>query len=433
MKQNFKIKLLTSVLALEIILLNLEHVPLNNVYAKKISNGDRLEQLVELQNEMYSESIEVKQTKEYQALIDKENLSRVVETKDKDGEILYEDYYSGSYVNGDGNLVILLNDADDEEKKEIEDAVSESVVIKSVRRPYQELKDNNSKFTDLLEMYTEEKNNNKINSDELIDLLDNITAFYIDIENNINVVSLQDASKESIEQFNNYFENDQNVRFVEEERPQMIATGIKAGRRIYSCNNSSSTGYSAYSVGSRASYVNSSGETVKGFLTCAHANNAVNDKIYINPSYTTEIGKITKRKYNGKVDAAFVKITNSNYTASRKVYYSDSAGTISDKFTLCNTCETVGNCVGETFYKAGSTTYITKGKVEAEGVTVTYTDGTTFKDLWQVNINVQKGDSGGVVFDTEECVSGIVQGGNSTYMYAINIDNIDNSFGTFVY
>ena len=38
-KQNFKIKLLTSVLALEIILLNLEHVPLNNVYAKKISNG----------------------------------------------------------------------------------------------------------------------------------------------------------------------------------------------------------------------------------------------------------------------------------------------------------------------------------------------------------------------------------------------------------
>ena len=263
--------------------------------------------------------------------------------------------------------------------------------------------------------------------------MDKVVKWCIDIKNNINVVSLQDVSKESIEQFSDYFESDQEIQFVEEERPKLLSTEIKAGRRIYSLCDLTNSGYCNYSVGSRAYYVNSKGETVKGFLTCAHGNNAVNDKIYINSSYTTEIGKITKRKFSEKVDAAFVKITNSNYTASRKVYYSDSAGTISDKFILCNNCETVGNCVGDTFYKAGSTTYLTKGKVEAEGVTVTYSDGRTFKDLWKVNMTCKNGDSGGVVFDTMKCVSGIVQGADSTYMYAINIDNIDDSFGTFVY
>lgn len=431
MKQNFKNKLLAVVLILGMVVLDLGYTPLSNVYAQGISNGDRLERLIKAQNEAVEESIEIEQLREYQALIDKDNLSHIVETKDKDGKIQYEDYYGGSYVNDDGNLVILLNDADDEETKDVKDAISENAVIKSVRKSYQKLKDNNTKFTDLLEMYTEEKNNSKVNNDELTDLLDNITGFYIDIENNINVVLLQDVSEESMKQFNDFFENNQEVQFVEEERPQLFATEIKAGRRIYSRADSSHI--NLYSVGSRASYVNSNGETVKGFLTCAHGNNAVNDKIYINSSMTTEIGKVTKRKYSGKVDAAFVKITNSNYTASRKVYYSDSAGTISDKFILSNSSETVANCVGETFYKAGATSYLTKGKVVAEGVTVTYSNGTTFKDLWKVNTTSKGGDSGGVVFDTTKCVSGILQGGDSTYMYAINIDNIDNSFGTFVY
>ena len=127
-----------------------------------------------------------------------------------------------------------------------------------------------------------------------------------------------------------------------------------------------------------------------------------NDIIYDANDTSKKIGKIVKKLDKGKVDAAFVKITNSNYKVSRQVYYKDSKGnkggpTITDDvYTYL-----ADGAIGMTVYKAGATTYLTKGKLVSDSFSYVY-DNVNYKDFYGCSYNSYNGDSGGVVYIYDE-------------------------------
>lgn len=141
----------------------------------------------------------------------------------------------------------------------------------------------------------------------------------------------------------------------------------------------------------------------------------------------------TKRQYSGTIDAAFVQITNADYAPFRRVYYSNSKGSISDKYILEAYTYLYDTFVGETLYKSGSTTYLTSGKVKSRSATAKFTSGYTFKDMWSTTYNSAGGDSGGAVFETGvPCIAGIHKGSGSV-SFAIKWDHITEKWDLYEY
>ena len=358
---------------------------------ESLSNGELVEQIIEEQEisknnisiEMTQEEIEVNQ--------DYEKVMNVV-TKRIRNEDVYVDYYGGSYLTDEGELIVQVTDTTSEQAKEIMDNTSEHVKIKKVETSYNELQERykriSEKFADLAAMQLE----NKIDDATLDELTSNMVGVSIDVKNNSVCVILKEVTDEAKTQFMSYYEED--VEFEKGEAEKTDATLIKLGRAIYNANRSRG------SVGMKAYYINSSGQQVKGFVTVAHLVQNVGDSIYLDGTLKTKIGKVTKRQYGGNMDAAFVQVTNSNYAPSRRVYYADSKGTISDKYVLDAYSYLSGTYVGAYIYKSGSTTFLTRGKVTNTSLTVR--DGGTdvvLTDLWQATYNCAGGDSGGAVFD----------------------------------
>lgn len=390
------------------------------VKAQDKSNAELLKQRIEESKESQKENS--KEILDNEIKDDYKKVQKIV-TMDTKRKKKYVEYYGGAYLTNEGQLVVQTVDALTSEQENILNNTSDQVVIKKVKNSYNSLQDTYKKISKKFQDCVENKQN--IENNELRALTDNMLEVSIDQERNAIVVSLEFVTDEAKAQFEKYY-GYSGVIFEEGEKDIEEATLLKLGRAIY--NSDGSRG----SIGMKACYINSAGETIKGFVTAAHLVDNVGDFVYIDSSAQTKIGKVTKRKYKDNMDAAFIKVTNSNYTPSRKVYYADSKGTVSDKYVL-GTGFLSETYVGETIYKSGSTTYLTKGKIISTDKTVKSTDiDAVLTDLWQADYVSAGGDSGGAVFDVDlgYYIAGIHRGSIGT---STKWENIVNTWNLEIY
>ena len=168
-------------------------------------------------------------------------------------------------------------------------------------------------------------------------------------------------------------------------------------------------------------------------------------RIYLDNSCSIAIGKVIKHKIGGKVDASFVEVTNSSYTPSRIVYYSNSSGSTSGGHTLCTDYLYLW-MTGVKVYKAGSTTYLTTGELIDYNYSTVLgydldNDGVDeseiqIKNMYRAKIKVRSGDSGGALYCKDEgdyCALGVTCCASTNYAAFIKWQNIDDKFEIYFY
>lgn len=398
-----KLKIKKQILVIMIICLvsSLMHPENLMVNAEDASNAELLKQRIEETKETQKRNYIEISDDEREINDDYKKVQKIVTKK---GEKKYEDYYGGAYMTEDGKLVIQTVGASTAEKKKILNNTSDHVIIKKVKNSYNDLQNTYEEISEKFQNCVEKQQQSK----ELEELTDNMVGVSVDQQQNAVVVYLDSVTDEAKTQFAHYYGNS-GVIFEEGEEEWEEETLLKLGRAYY--DSASGSG----SIGMKAYYINSNGEKIKGFVTAAHVVDNVGEAIYIDKARKIKIGKVTKRKYKDNMDVAFIKITNEDYKPSRKVYYADSKGTISDKYVL-DTGYLVGTYVGATIYKAGAKTYVTKGKIVSTSKTVkSAKTNMVLTDLWQADYESSKGDSGGAVFDVEvESIAGIHRGSLGT-------------------
>lgn len=363
-------------------------------------------------------------------------ISEIMVDKYYDNQV-YSDYdnnYAGEYLNDNGQVVVLSLDQQAVEKKLIKVG---DIKIKTAKFNLDYL----LKIKQIIDnkIINFEKNN-KIISPKNKEILSNFSGLYIDVEKNAVIVELYDLSERSINLFKEVICNDNAILFEKGSMAFDSATELQLGRAIYT--KPSETTVSKSSIGYPSMYYDSNGNKVYGFITCAHGKN-VGDIVYINSSCLTKIGKVVKRKLSGTVDASFVKITNSNYILSRRVYYKNSDGVTGGVkitgqtwyYTNDGEESNYNPAKGELAWKSGSTSYLTSGKIVSTWATVTTVNG-TLTDVYKATVSLSPGDSGGVFFQKdyagEYSVMGISKATGGGYSYFVRIENIEKELGVYI-
>lgn len=392
------------------------------VCAKEERGGDILSKYYSMKNEaVYEDEAELSTAREKYAKIKK-----VLKKKDKKNM----NCYSGSYIDDDNNLVVATNN-----KKKLKDEGVVADRFEKVEFSYEELQNT----YDELNKYVE--SNKKEILDENNNDIDNLTGFNVSVQDNKVIVEVLDINNtSSIEAIKNAVSNVDCLEIVEVEKTDENATTLKLGRKVFVCRKDKKSG-SYLSIGIKAYYINSKGEKVHGFITAAHGTKETGEYVYLtNNISNAAIGQVVKRKYSGKVDAAFVKLTNRNYTLSRQAYYSNSKGSTSGGPTMSYKLYTslYDGAIGDSVYKVGYKTYLTKGKLLSDSATKVASGSSTgsIKDMYKSSYKADHGDSGGTVYYHDEDGNQYlgIHHGRVTYTngtedaYAVKWDNIDDAW-----
>lgn len=222
-----------------------------NVQAKTITKGQKLMLLVE-QKEKENEKVNksIKGTgKEKQVKKDYENVIEMVTKSNTNGNILYENYFGGIYLDNRGKLVVQITKDHKKEKNIIENLTSSNTVIVEVENSYKELSNTYKKISNQFTALVAEQKRNGIEDSGLNNLTDNMVGVSIDEKSNTTVVYLKNVTEEAKKQFREYYGKD-DVIFEQGEIGKDDATLIKLGRAIYSSTGRGSVGMKAYYINS---------------------------------------------------------------------------------------------------------------------------------------------------------------------------------------
>lgn len=367
--------------------------------------GERIEILSENEDQSTSDTVG-QAVLEYNVMMDN------YEEKNS-GEVNYPDYYAGAYIDDAGELVVCSVSDNKQNSEKIEQAVErDDVKIVEKKYSYNELLN----LKDLIEQKIKRSN-------EKSELLNSIIAIGIDDKNNQVVVEVLNLSANQKEELKSMFGNSNKIMIKNKtEEMQPRTTSLAAGMSTYYCDGVYNH---FYSIGYKAFRLTPSGEFEYGFVTAGHSN----DVGYTMKYGSDEIGTITGRTYSGSVDASFVKITNSNYSMSNNIYYTDKVADGSHYISYMP--------VGATVYKVGATTQLTEGNVTYSSITIYYTGNQgTFTDFLGTSLVSRGGDSGGLVYapyDDAYLVVGILASGSDSSSSACKCGNIENAMGVYIY
>lgn len=422
----------------------------NNYYmAKAYDNDSGYDTYLEMINE---DSEKKNNIKKVEATNNEENVevNQIIDEKMIEKELknpVYDDYkdeYAGKYVNDAGEIVVCSCDIEKTTSflEEVEDSID---IIEAEFSLDHLVKIKNSIDEKLLAMDNANKKGLLILNEKK--LYDNIVVVSISVKDNCVMVEFLKDSSYYRNLFEKIIASDDSIKYGTSKAVKDTAvTGLQLGRAIYKFEKqvNGMIYNTRCSIGYPAMHYNANGDKVYGFITCAHGLEK-GDKIYLDGACSKCIGKVTKWKLSGNVDAAFVKITNSKYKTSRKVYYNNSTGktgggvTISGQSWYYDKDSSQGSsynpAAGEKAWKAGSTTYLTSGKIVDTWAT-TRTETGTITDVYKTNIKVEGGDSGGVFFQKDDCkeysVMGILKSSGSGYSYYVRIENIQKALGLYI-
>ncbi|MBD5087281.1 MAG: hypothetical protein HDT30_00495 [Clostridiales bacterium] len=395
------------------------------VYGHTKTNGEKVKEKYEERgenNRVKEKDIKIqnKLNQKYKKLKDEMTISQK-----SNGEVEYEDYYAGAYINEE-QLVVCVTDATDI----LEDAIGDEYRI--VKNSYNEMdeivEEIGDKYSKLYGTYS--------NDTEEYILLNSIVGFGIDEEKNFVEVDILELNEKKEKIFHKLFGKYDCVKLQNAEGKMKDCTAYKPGRKLYVITEKNGTNIKRAfgSMGYRAYRNTASGERRYGFVTCGHSfMDSVDGKVYTSSALNTVIGKVGKTQYSGSVDAAFIRLANGN-TVSNKVQY-DSSGSTSDGDTIASFTYMLSVAKGATVYKVGATSYKTSAKVLNTKYTYTI-NGVKFTNLTKTEDFCSPGDSGGLVYtyyDSQYQPCGIVKGKGSGYTVYVKASEIGNAINAYPY
>lgn len=305
--------------------------------------------------------------------------------------------YGGCYIDDEGNLnVLFLENVQNYIIDDVNVMTENKVILKNCKYTLDELM--------VLKDYISQFINYESTDNVLSNLYENIVAVGIYQKENKVFVRLKDCSNEQIETFKKNISDSSAIIFEQSDGYVTCSSEIKCGSKILI--TSGSVG-GEYSVAFRCKRLKSNGEYAQGFMTAAHGNSA-GDSVYVYTSGSTvvKIGYIMAWCYtnNGKVDSAFVYISNSNYIMSNTIH--SGAGTLVSGAYASSYPE------GKTVYMAGATSTLKSGKIVSSSMIADGSDddGVTIKDCVEASYLSDPGDSGGLVYlkqNNQQYIAGI--------------------------
>lgn len=341
-------------------------------------------------------------TKQENSYLNYEKLMRSFNTSKSDNTI-YPEYYGGSYIDDNGDLVVYIKEAEISKAASLQNISqvleTKDFIVKSANYSYNEL----NSFMDTLNSFKLKNPNDSVSN--------NFNIYWLsDRDNNI-VVELNEMSEEQINRFKKTVIDSPIITFKASSGTPVKEVNVNPGQKISTSTANGSMGYRAKK------------NNVVGIVTAGHLA-SLNTTINING---TNIGKVTARQESGSVDAAFVEITNSSYTPTNTLN-----GTTN---TLSTTTSKPG--VGTVINKLGFSTGATTGKVLSTNVTVTL-DGITHTNLTSADYSSSGGDSGGIVYSYVSSTNtrytlGIHCAAVGSTRYYIKADEINSALGTSRY
>ncbi len=339
------------------------------------------------------------------------------------------DTFAGVYIGEDNEVVVKMTKKTKTDTTKIAE-IDKTVVVEKSQYSYDELQETYGHLNNILDKLSEKNDSDTITKMEKT-VFDNLSQFYVSIEDNCVYVYLNNLDRQKIQQFEEVFFTNAIIKYRKAIKAESAedATTLKLGRTIYVYD--AKKGWSIGSIGIKAYYINSSGKKVHGFITAGHVALAKGNKVYAsNNRSNKEIGTVVKHRFkSGKVDAAFVKVTNSNYKISNQVYYSNAKGNTKGGAKIKTNIYAVlaDGAIGMTIYKAGQTSHLTKGKLISDSATKKTPEGYVLKDTYECSYKAERGDSGGVVFFHDEDgyqYLGIHQGRVNKNAFVVKWENI---------
>ena len=278
-------------------------------------------------------------------------------------EQIYPDFFGGSYITNDGNLVILykgdsLNCV--RKIKAIED--NDIIKYKSCDYSYQELLDVMYEIRQCYKMAP-------------ASLQNNLCGFGILDDKNVIEIDLIHMDEASINQFKQLYDHPSLVfvesgRFIDEYT--LYAGGVLTVEPA-------SGRFGSYAFRARET----SGQKRVGMVTGGHVR-AVGEYAYIGDNI---VGECVKSIYAGSVDAAFVVVDDTEHELSN--YIASTYNELSTQTSLPG--------VGTYINKRGGATGSTGGYIKSTNFELTR-KGVTFTNLTAAEYDSANGDSGGIIY-----------------------------------
>lgn len=320
-------------------------------------------------------------------------------------ELYYPDYYGGSYLDENSELVVLLKDGTENIRNNLKTVSSnEELQFEQADFSYAEL----TEIINFIMSYQE--NNYHSKSDGEYNIAKDIVDCTLDDKNNKVIVGIRNLSSEKIEIFKNLIidlpaiefvertytpmqigQNDENNQSVDElkidnsdivENARNTIT-VRPGMGIFTSNNN---GNMLYSLGIPMYRTITSGNQY-GFVTAGHKL-AVNDT-FTDLSTTTSVGTVRLNRVGGKYDVSFVSL-NSGVTCSDNIK--------DTPYSLYPSNEEIASPIyGKLVYSYGSQSY-SNGRITTTNYSY-YNEELekSFTGMIGAKFRATYGDSGGLV------------------------------------
>lgn len=293
------------------------------------------------------------------------------QTRSSDKSTSYPDYYGGTYVNEEGQLVVLTTSVNESKAgvKQLKSKLANNVIYKDCKYSYNELNEIVAQLTQLTQ--------------QTPFLFEKVGMFGIDDEHNCVRVFLYNNTPSTIQEFKSSILNTPAIEFAE---------CSKVEDNSLSCADSIGTIKSAKkyraSVGYRAKDKNGN----YGIVTAGHFISA-GGKL-CDPITFTTIGEcLSSRLDDGTIDAAFCKITSANYMPTNKIAYMTNPNVDTLSVDLAQPPQNLYvNMVGMKSKRQS-------GKVLISSMNVLNSEEKVIlKDVIAAGYTTVNGDSGGVVY-----------------------------------
>ena len=351
-----------------------------------------------------SDSLTVRQEQEYQSNLEYTSLIGSF-WADYDGG--YPDYYAGAYINDDGRLVVQVCQVSDDIISDVQQRTgNNSVTIEEAKYSYNTLISLKNHVTRYVSDHPTSEITAMLSSATICDDTNNLEIGVVDTSVATTNAILDELFPISLASASNF---SSAISFVQEDKVELPAPTAPelesedsqqvmpnaASNTLYAGDKITTSSRYNLSVGFPCRRKLSSGAYEYGFVTAAHGC-AKGDSVSYNG---TVIGTVTEWKLDGRIDCAFVKMTNTNYTFPHYVnlYYEDT-GT-SQVYPVSITTNIMVS-VGSTVYKDGFKTNTTEGTVKSVNTDV-FVGGNvqkTITDLIKTSPMTDQGDSGGLGF-----------------------------------
>ena len=243
-------------------------------------------------------------------------------------ELSYPDYYGGSYLDENGELIILLKNGTENIRNNLKTVSSnEELQFEQANFSYAEL----TEIINFIMSYQE--NNYDNNSEGEYNIAKDIVDCTLDDKNNKVIVGIRNLTSDKIDIFKNQILDSSAIEFVERTyTPESLGQNnysfkdsnidttaivnnarslvtVRPGMELFSSNNT------FYSLGIPMYRTITSGKQY-GFVTAGHYL-AVND-FFIDASTTTRVGTVKLNRVGGKYDVSFVAL-GSGVTCSSNI------------------------------------------------------------------------------------------------------------------